>query len=192
MSFSPTRILLTFLKLFLLLVVSAMIMFQIPELRYDFGTKTPVKIQSAEELSLGRFERSTFASVKGKPDFSKAAMFSKYGVNYTYFLLEGYGTKLVVRTIETVSEQWDGLDWHVGRLRPYRRMPFSRRVRAGFRKHLNLGIPEDALFLARDDVPLPNGWSIGGVIFASVLWCILAYCFFIHARFRSKRDKTGA
>ena len=38
---------------------------------------------------LERFSRSTFASVKGKGDFSTAATFSKYGVNYTYFLLEG-------------------------------------------------------------------------------------------------------
>ena len=169
-----------------------MIMFQIPELRYDFGTKTPVQIQSVEELSPERFGRSTFASVKGKPDFNKAATFSKYGVNYTYFLLEGYGTKLVVRTIEPVSEQWESIDWHVGRMRPYRRMPFSRRVRAGFRQHLNLGIPEDALFLARDDVPRLSGWCIGGVIFASILWCTLVFFFFIHARLRSKRGETGA
>lgn len=190
MNFSPIRILLTLVKLFLLLVVIAMVMFQIPELRYDFGTKTPVRIQSPDELSLNRFAVSTFASVKGKGDFTKAATFTKYGVTYTYFLLEGYSTTIVVRTIEAVSEQWDGVNWHVGRLRPFLRMPFSRRVRAGFRQHFDLEIPDDAMFLARDDVPRISAWSIGAVIFAGVLWCTLVYFFFI--RGCRKRRKTPA
>ncbi len=176
------RIFLTLLKLFLLLVVTAMIKFQIPELQYDFGEKEPVNIQSADELSLERFGRSTFASIRGKADFAKAARFAKHGVSYTYFLLEEFGTKLVVRTPEAVSEEWAKIDFHIGRLRPYHRMPFSRSVRAGFRKHFDVGIPEDAFFLARDDTPRPNGWSIGAVSFASVLWCILVYFFFIHRR----------
>lgn len=176
------RIILTCIKLFLLLVVTAMIKFQIPELRYDFGTKEPISIKSPEELSTARSPRSVFASVRGKADFTKAATFSKYGVRYTYFLLTEYGDKLIVRTLEEVGEDWAQIDFHVGRLRPFNRMPFSRSVRAGFRKHHDVGIPENAFFLARDDAPIPNGWSIGAVIFASVLWCVLVYFFFIHCR----------
>jgi hypothetical protein len=183
------RIFLTLLKLFLLLVVTAMIKFQIPELQYDFGEKEPVNIQSADELSVEHFGRSTFASVQGKADFTKAASFSKHGVRYTYFLLDEYGTKLVIRTPEAVSEEWAKIDFHIGRLRPYHRMPFSRSVRVGFRKHFDIGIPEDAFFLARDDTPRPNGWSIGAVIFASVLWCILTYFFFIHRRIFTDKGK---
>jgi hypothetical protein len=189
------RIFLTFLKLFLLLVVTAMIKFQIPELQYDFGERKPVNVQSPDELSLERFGRSTFASVRGKADFNKAASFAKHGVRYTYFLLEEYGTKLVVRTPEAVSEEWEKIDFHVGRLRPYHRMPFSRSIRAGFRKLFDIGIPEDAFFLARDDAPRPNGWSVGAVIFASVLWCVLAYFFFVHGLIfsakRTKRQQTA-
>ena len=176
------RVILTCIKLFLLLVVTAMIKFQIPELRYDFGTKEPISIESLDELSAARSARSVFASVRGKADFTKAATFSKYGVRYTYFLLTEYGDKLVVRTLEEVGEDWAQIDFHVGRLRPYDRMPFSRSVRAGFRKHHDVSIPEDAFFLGRDDTPRPNGWSIGAVIFASVLWCVLVYFFFIHGR----------
>ena len=179
---SLERIILTCVKLFLLLVVTAMVKFQIPELRYDFGTKKPMSIESLEELSGARRPRSLFASVRGKADFTKAATFSKYGVRYTYFLLTEYGDKLVVRTLEEVSEDWADIDFHVGRLRPFDRMPFSRSVRAGFRQHHDVSIPEDAFFLARDDTPRPNGWSIGAVIFASVLWCVLVYFFFIHSR----------
>jgi hypothetical protein len=182
------RIVLTLIKLFLLLVVTAMIKFQIPELRYDFGSKEPVHIQSADELSIERFGRSTFASVRGKSDFTRAATFSKYGVRYTYFLLHEYGEKLVVRTLEDVSEEWAGIDFHVGRLRPYNRMPFSRSVRAGFRKIHDVGIPEDAFFLARDDAPRPNGWSIGAVSFASILWCVLVYFFFVHGRLFARKS----
>ncbi len=176
------RVILTCIKLFLLLVVIAMVKFQIPELRYDFGTKEPISIESLAELSAASCPRSVFASVRGKADFTQAATLSKYGVRYTYFLLEEYGDKLVVRTLEEVSEDWAQIDFHVGRLRPYDSMPFSRSVRAGYHKLHDVSIPEGAFFLARDDAPRPNGWSIGAVIFASVMWCVLVYFFFIHSR----------
>lgn len=186
-----TRIFLTILKIFLLLVVTAMVKFQIPELRYDLGKKEIVHIKSLEDLSIERFRRSTFASVHGKADFTKAATFAKHGVRYTYFLLNEYGSRLVVRTPETVNEEWEGIDSHIGRLRPYHRMPFSRSVRAGFRKLFEVGIPEDAFFLARDDVPRPNGWSIGAVVFAGILWCVLVYFFFVRGRFSMSLGLKG-
>ncbi len=173
------RVFLTFLKVFLLLVVTAMIRFQIPELRYDLGSKTPIQVASPNDLSVERFASSTFAAVHGKPDLTKAATFAMHGVPFTYFLLEGYGPKLVVRTPEEVSEEWNQIDKHLGRLRPYHRMPFSRSVRAGFKTHFGMEIPEDALFLGRDDVPRLSGWSVGAVIFAGTLWCVLAYVFFL-------------
>lgn len=179
------RVFLTILKLFLMLVVTAMIAFQVPELRYDLGSDEPVLVTSAENLSLERFGQPTFASVRGRADLRKAATFAKHGVRFTYFLLEEYGPKLVVRTAEPVDEEWSQIERHVGRLRPYDRMPFSRSVRAGFREHFEVEIPADAFFLARDDVPRPNGWSIGAVVFAGVLWCVLAYFFFVH-RWESK------
>jgi hypothetical protein len=190
------RAFLTVIKLFLLVVVTAMVKFQIPELQYDFGAKEPVRIQSVDELAIKHFPRSTFASVRGKADFTRAATFAQHGVRYTYFLLAEYGAKLVVRTPETVSEEWAEIDFHMGRLRPYHRMPFSRSVRAGFRTLFDVGIPEDAFFLARDDTPRPNGWSIGAVSFACVLWCVLVYFFFVHKRLftalRTKRQQAAA
>jgi hypothetical protein len=96
--------------------------------------------------------------------------------------LKEYGTMLVVRTSEKVSEDWEKIDTHLGRLRPYHRMPFSRSVRAGFRDTVGVSIPENAFFLARDDVPKLNGWNIGAVSFASILWCILFYFFFVRRR----------
>jgi hypothetical protein len=185
---SIKRIFLTFLKLFLMFVVTVMVGFQVPELRYDFGTREPVQIVSVDELSVERFPKSTFVSVRGKPDFSKAAIFSKHGVTFTYFLLKEYDSRLVVRTPETVNEDWEKIDLHLGRLLPYHRMPFSRSIRAGFRDSLDVGIPEDAFFLARDDVPKPNGWNIGAVIFAGVLWCVLAYLFVLRSAFGVRRS----
>lgn len=183
------RIFLIILKLFLLLVVTAMIKFQIPELKYDFGKKEPERIKSVDELSLERFPISTFVSVNGKPDFTKAVIFSKHGVTFTYFLLKEYDAKIVVRTSEEVNEDWEKIDTHLGRLRPYHRMPFSRSVRAGFRTSRDVGIPENAFFLARDDVPKSNGWNIGAVSFAGVLWCILFYFFFVHRRILAVKGK---
>jgi len=186
------RIFLTLLKIFLMLVVTAMIRFQMPELRYDLSSKEPVQITSPNDLSVERFAHATFASVHGTIDLDKAATFAMHGVRFTYFLLEGYGPKLVVRTAEGIDEGWTQIDKHVGRLKPYRRMPFSRSVRAGFRKNFDVGIPEDALFLGRDDVPHLSGWTVGAVIFAGVLWCVLAYFFFLHGPLRKRAAKAPA
>ena len=189
------RIVLTCIKLFLMIVVTTYFKFLIPELRYDFGPKEPVKIESLEQLVAARSPRDVFASVRGKPDFTRAASFSKHGVRYTYFLLEEYGPKLVVRTPEQVCEEWTDIEFHLGRLRPYKRMPFDRSVRAGFRTHYDIGIPEDAFFLGRDDVPRSNGWSVGALIFASILWCVLFYFFFVHGRisaFRKAKSQASS
>jgi len=174
------RILLVALKLFLLAVVTMMIRFQIPELRYDFGVRTPVEVASPNDLSVARFGRPTFVSIQGKPDLTKAAVYASHGVPFTYFLLEGYGSKLVVRAPEKVDPEWANIDLHLGRLRPFPRMPFSRSVRAGFQQLFEVSIPEGAFFLARDDAPRASGWTIGAVIFAGILWCLLAYFFFFH------------
>lgn len=184
------RILVLVLKLSLLLVVTMMVKFQIPELQYDFSAAGPAEINSVDELSIERFRQSTFAAVRGRPDFGRAATYASHGVPFTYFLLDGYGPRLVVRTPELVDKDWAGIDLHVGRLRPYHRMPFSRSVRAGFHQLFGVSIPDDALFLARDDVPQPNGWSIGALVFAGILWCVLAYFFFI--RRRDARPKGAA
>lgn len=189
---SISRLFLAFLKILLLLFMASMIKFQIPELRYDLGSKEPVQISSPNDLSTLQFGRSMFATVRGKGDFTKAATFSKYGVPYTYFLLEEYGSKLIVRTPERVSEEWSQIDSHVGRLRTIRRMPFSRSIRAGFSKLFDIEIPDDAFFLARDDVPRVSAWSIGAVSFVSVLWFGMAYFFFIHRHISARRKKQRA
>lgn len=183
------RVFLTLLKLLMMFFVTAMILFQLPELRYDFGTKEPLCITSVDELSVERFRQPTFVSIQGKANFAKAANFSKYGVKYTYFLLDEYDIRLVVRTHEVVSDQWQKIDFHLGRLRLYNDMPFSRSVRNGFRELYDLSIPQDAFFLARDDVPRFSGWSIAAMIFACVLWCVLVYIFFIHSNIVSRRVK---
>ena len=181
------RIVLICIKLFLMIIVTAYFKFLIPELRYDLGPKEPIKIESLEQLSAARSPRSAFASVSGKADFTKAATFAKYGVRYTYFLLEEYGTKLVVRTPELMSEEWADIEFHVGRLRPYKRMPFDRSVSTEFRTRHGIEIPEDAFFLGRDDVPRPSGWLIGALVFSTVLWCVLFYFFFVHGRIVAAR-----
>jgi hypothetical protein len=168
-------------------VVTAMILFQIPELRYDLSSGEPVSVSSPNDLSPQRFPQSTFAAVQGTPNLDRAATLAMHGVPFTYFLLEDYGPKLVVRTSEQIDEDWTQIDRHLGRLRPYERMPFSRSIRAGFRRNFDVGIPADAMFLGRDDVPRLSGWSVGAVIFAGVLWCVLTYFFFIHRAIKGVR-----
>lgn len=173
------RISLLILKIFVLLVVTMMIRLQMPELRYDFGAREPLRIESAQDLP-GDLPRSgVFVSVRGTADFSNAATYASHGVPYTYFLLEEYGPRLVVRSPELVDETWKDINAHIGRLRPYHGMPFSRSVRSGFQSLFGVTIADNAFSLARDDVPQPNGWSIGALVFASILWGVLAYFFFV-------------
>ena len=186
------RIGLWVLKIFLLLVATMMIRFQIPELRYDFGTHVPVDINSVNQLNPAQFSQATFAAVEGTADLTKAATYASHGVPFTYFLLNGYDSKIVVRSPELVDEEWADIAVHMGRLRPYRRMPFSRTVRVGFQQLFGVEIPGDAFFLARDDVPRPNGWSIGALAFASILWCTLAYFFFVRSRLTRRRTAPNA
>jgi hypothetical protein len=40
-------------------------------------------------------------------------------------------------------------------------------------------------------VPRFSGWSVGAVIFAGVLWCVLAYFFFVHGRFTKRAANTS-
>ena len=176
------KIFLTIIKVFLMIVVTAMVLFQIPEFRYDFGPQTPVQIESPEQLESLDVQESTFASIKGTINLDRAATFSTHGLTYTYFMLTEYGNSLIVRTYERVDEGWTDIDRHVGRLKPYEQMPFSRSVRAGFKTNFDVMLADKAYFLGRDDVPHVGGWSVGGMIFAVVLWCVLVYLFFIRRR----------
>lgn len=179
-------------KLFVMFIVTLMPLVLVPEFRYDMGPKTPVDVKTPDKLSPERYSVSTFATVHGKGDFDKAFVYSRYGVPYTYFLLEGYGPTLVVRTAEKVDDDWKQIDRHVGRLRRYRRMPFSRTVRAVFMDRFDVEIPSNALFLARDDVPRLSAWQVAAAIFATLLWLILAYMFFVRGLVRRLRGKIPA
>ena len=192
MAFPVKRIALLLVKLFVMVIVTGMNFILIPEFRYDTGPKTPVDVKTPAELSPERYAVSTFATVHGEGDFDKAFIQSQYGVPYPYFLLKGYGPALVVRTAEKVDDDWKQLDRHVGRLRRYRRMPFSRTVRSVFKERFKEEIPANALFLARDDVPRLSAWQVGAAIFAALLWLILAYMFFVHGLVRRLRGVVPA
>jgi hypothetical protein len=176
------RFWLTVLKGFGLLFVGGMIWVQIPELRYDLGPKRPLAITGPEELSDGRFRRSTFVSIHGKPNFERAFVYRRYGLSYTYFNIEPYGTRLVVRTYDKVTDEWKELSRFLGKLCPFKDQPFSYRIREIYRERFQVDIPENAFFLALDDVPRPSGWQFGAVAFAGVLWLAMFYLFFLYRR----------
>lgn len=169
---------LTLLKLLALAFVAWMITMQIPELQYDFGPKEPVLISRPDELTRQRFPSSRFVAITGKPNFDKAFVYQRYGLSYTYFNIAPYGPRLVVRTYDKVTDEWKKLRRFVGRLRPFNRQPFSYHIRDIYRDKQGVTIPEGAFFLALYDVPRLNGWQIGAVIFASILWFVMLYAFF--------------
>lgn len=170
---------LTVLKIVALLFVTFMVAVQIPELLYDFGPKEPVEIKGPHDLDTQRFKRATFVTLPGKPDFDHAFIYRRYGLDYTYFTIVPYGTRLVARTYEKVSDDWKLYEQFVGKLRPFNRQPFSYRIRQLYKDRFQLDIPEDAFFLALYDVPKPGGWQIGALILACLMWAVMFYFFFI-------------
>jgi hypothetical protein len=176
------RFWLTVLKVFGLLFVGGMIWVQIPEILYDLGPKQPVNITDPDELSMERFGQAVFAAIHGKPDFENAFVYRRYGLGYTYFNVEPYGMRLVVRTYDKVTDEWKDLNRFLGKLRPFDGQPFSYRVRQIYDEKFQIEVPEKAFFLALDDVPRPSGWQLGAVVFAGVLWVAMFYLFFLYRR----------
>jgi hypothetical protein len=175
------------LKFLALAYIALMLFIQIPELKYDFGPDVPVEISGPQDLTRERFPRATFVSIAGAADFDKAYIYPRYGLNYTYFIIEPYGRRLVARTYERVTDEWKSYDRFVGKLRPFHRQPFSYRIRQIYRDRFQTEIPRDAFFLALYDVPKPSAWQIGAVILAGVLGIALIYLFFFFKRFRRGR-----
>jgi hypothetical protein len=141
-----------------------------------------VKISRPEDLSIGRIGHATFVSIRGRPTFERAFVYRRYGLSYTYFNVEPYGMHLVVRTYDRVTDEWKDLNRFLGRLRPFKRQAFSYRIRQIYREKFQVEVPEDALFLALDDVPRLNGWQLGTAAFAGILWLVMFYLFFLFRR----------
>lgn len=176
------RAILTFLKIFLLLLVAFMAWMQIPELFYDLGSKKPVEITSLADLAGSQIRGTVFASVKGTPDFTNAFVYQRYGLDHHYFTVDPYGMKMVVRTYDEITDEWRQIGRFVGRLRPFEKQPFSHYIAAIYREKFGVTVPEDAWFLALDDVPRPSGWQIGGLVLSAIIWLILFWAFFLRGK----------
>jgi hypothetical protein len=182
------RAILTFLKIALLLIVAFMAWMQVPELSYDFGSRTPIDIDDPSQLAPSYVSGTTFASIKGTPDFSNAFVYRRYGLDHHYFTVEPFGTKLVVRTYDEITEEWRQLTRFVGRLRPFDQQPFSHYIAAIYLDRFGVSVPAEAYFLALDDVPKPSGWQIGGLVLAGVIWLVLLWQFFFRmGKVRARR-----
>ncbi|MFC1822405.1 hypothetical protein ACFL9T_06830 [Thermodesulfobacteriota bacterium] len=179
---------LTILKLIALGFVSAMLLVQIPELFYDLGPKSPLAISTPQGLSRDRIAGATFVSIEGKPDFKNAFIYRRYGLSYSYFTVEPYGMRLIARTHEEVTDEWNQLNRFMGKLRPFNRQPFHYRIRDIYQEKFQIDVPSDAFFLALDDVPKINGWQISAMVFAILLWLVMFYMFFLFGRRRSKKN----
>lgn len=183
---------LSLLKIFLLVFVAIMIVVQIPELRYDLGTKQPVNIENLEQLDPQRLAHTVFASLAGSPNFERAFIYQRYGLPHTFFVVEPYNMRLVVRTYEKVEEEWKDMRRFVGRLRPFDSQPFSYAIRKIFEEQFQEQVPENAYFLSLYDVPSLNGWQIWAVSFASILWGVMFFFFFFFRRTRLfQRTRPG-
>jgi hypothetical protein len=170
------------LKVLALGFVGAMILVQIPELGYDFSPREPVPIEGPEDLAGESFKGSTFVSLAGTPNFEKAFIYQRYGLSYTYFNVDPYGVRMVVRTYDEVDEEWRRMSRLLGRLKPFESQPFSYAIRDIYAERFQVEIGEGTFFLSLDDVPKPNSWQIGAISFASVLWFAMIYMFFFFKR----------
>ena len=176
------KYLLILLKVSALGFIGAMIAVQVPELLYDLGSNAPVSISGPEALTKTRFPSTTFVSIKGKPGFEQAFIYKRYGLSYTYFNIEPYGMRLVVRTYEKVTDEWKTLKQFLGKLQSFERQPFHYKIRDIYKEKFQADVPENAFFLALDDVPRLSGWQVAAIIFASLLWLLMFYMFFFFRR----------
>jgi len=184
------RLWLTLLKLLALAFVGGMVLVQIPELRYDFGPASPVTISGPEDLSPQLFTQATFVSIAGTANFERGFVYQRYGLDYTYFTIEPYGMRLVARTYNKVTDEWKELNRFLGKLRPFNKQPFSYRIRQIYWDNYKVDVSEGTFFLALDDVPKPSGWQVGAILFASMLWLVMFYMFFIYDGWRGKEKIT--
>ncbi|MCF8131484.1 MAG: hypothetical protein K9N10_23500 [Deltaproteobacteria bacterium] len=177
------------LRIFGLVFVAGMIFIQIPELLYDLGPKKPVAISESKDLSTEKIPGTRFVSISGKPDFERAFVYQRYGLSYTYFNIEPYGERLVVRTYEPVTDEWKDLNRFLGKLRHFDRQPFNYRIRDIYEEKFGVIIPEDAFFLGLNDVPQLSGWQVGAFIFACILWVVMFYMFYFYRWKRESHQK---
>jgi hypothetical protein len=174
------RIFLNLLKIAFLTVIAFMAWMQVPELRYDLGSGRPLEVE--DPAGLKRVTGTTFAVVRGNPDFTNAFVYRRYGLDHSYFTVMPYGMKLVVRTYDGITDEWRSIHSFVGRLRPFDRQPFSRYIAAIYRDRFGVEVPSDAYFLALDDVPEVSGWQVGSLILVGILWFFLFWFFFLKGK----------
>lgn len=167
-------------KLLVLFLVGYLAYLQLPELLYDLSEKTPTAITSKEELTKYDLKQSTFVAVQGRANFANAFSYQRYGLTFTYFTIKPYGLSIVARTHEKVTDEWTKLDRFLGKMRPFAMQPFSYRIEEIFQSKMGISIPQDAYFLALDDVPEVNGWQVGAILFSIILWGVLVYLFFFY------------
>ena len=166
------------LRVLALLFVAGMVYVQIPEFFYDLKPRKPISITDPATLTIKNFPRSAFVSIDGKADFENAFVYKRYGLSYTYFNIKPYGMRLVVRTYQSVTEEWKSITRFLGKLRPFARQPFYYKIRDIYNEKFGTKVPDDAFFLALDDVPRLSGWQIGALVFACVLWLVMLYMFY--------------
>lgn len=178
------RFWLTVLKLFALAYVGGMIWLQVPQLSYALGPKRPLPINSPKELASLGLDRPAFVSIAGTPDFDHAFEYPRYGLTMTYFNVREYDMMLLVRTYDKVDDDWLKLEHLLGRLKPFDREHFARRIREIYREQFSIEVPQGAYLLALDDVPRLSGWQVGAVAVAGTAWVAMLYFFFLWRRRR--------
>lgn len=175
-------------KLFILGFVLVMIIIQIPELMYDTLGDRPVVINSPDDLDPRLLEGTSYAQIQGTPNFEYAFVYERYGLRFTYFTLEPYGLRILARAYDVAdTSEWTQKTMIEGKLRPFDSQPFSYNIEEIFRDENGVAVPEDAFFLGVGDVPAADGWQIGSIVFALILFSAMIYFFYFFRRDRMKR-----
>ncbi len=180
------RIFITTAKVLLLAFVLVMVYIQLPELAYDIFSGDPIEIRSPDQLNEDRIGGAAFATVHGTPSVENAFVFERYGISFTYFTLEPYGVRMIVRTYDEFTQEMRNRTEFTGKLRPFDQQPFSYSIEDILMDNFGVEVPEHSFFLGLGDVPAIGGWQIGSFIFACLLFGVLFYFFFFFRRGRPK------
>ena len=181
------RFWLTLIKLFLLGIMLVMILLQIPELLYDTLENRPVRIGSSADLDPRLLKGTSFAIIQGSPNFEDGFDYIRYGIRFTYFTVDPYGTRIIARAYDVDTEVWEKMTELRGKLRPFSSQPFSYVIRELFAEKIGEEPADNTFFLGVNDVPKANGWQIGTVIFAILLFTAMVYFFFFFRRDKQRK-----
>lgn len=168
----------SFLRTFILLGLSVLILNYTPNARYGMSKGDAISIPP--EISLGEIEKNvdSFVSLSGHAEIGLGFTYKRYGITYYWIPLQTYEGRVLVRalSIEQLRGPAPGSrpESYSGKLAKLDRVAFSKDIKAAYLSKNDVNLPEETYALLLDEEPSTYGFVVFlyfGLIFC---WLLLA------------------